>query len=124
MTVFYYTRIVLPLEGMAFETLDNTYLNTIKLPMSIGQSSWFKNLLPGILQYYAFDALRPDGYFKIPFTSLIECEDWIKSHALSDPNLINDVIAHNTRYGISYINEIHYDDGTIVPTTLSLIPLP
>jgi hypothetical protein len=124
MTVFFYARIVLPLEGMAFETLNNAYLTTRKMPASINQSSWFRNLINDISKYYAFDALCPDGYFKIPFTSLIECEDWIKSHALSDPDLINDAIAHNTRYGISYINEIHYDDGTIVPTTLSLIPLP
>ena len=94
-----------------------------KLPPSVALSPWFNNIVALIQAEGVFHFGRDDGYIQMSFNNMAELESWITTHALSDPALIEDVKNWNETYGVTYEMEIRYDDNTVEPTTLSLIPL-
>ena len=94
-----------------------------KLPPSAQVSPWFTNIVTVIQAEGIFQPGWDDGYIQMTFNDMTELENWITTHALSDQALIDDIKSWNATYGVRHVHEIHHDDNTVEPTTLSLIPL-
>lgn len=113
MSVFFIGKIIPP-EGAEID----------KFPPSIYTNhTWFTNITNTLVAQGEWNPDYRNGYVKMPFDNETDLENWVRSNALTDTGLINDIKEWNRSYGITHVNEIHHADGTVTATSLSLIPL-